>query len=97
MSTRQQVLSELRPRRDEAYKDILASFLSSLPDEDGKGSLARFIGRASKRGNGYLACRRQSAEPNLVAMNFVTPFDFAMVGPLQAFQKNAMDVVLNLL
>ena len=43
-STRQQVLSELRPRRDEAHKAILASLLSSLPDEDGKGSLARLIG-----------------------------------------------------
>ena len=55
MSPRQQVLSELRPRRDEAYKDILASFLSSLPDEDGKGSLARLIGRAGKTGQ-WLSC-----------------------------------------
>ena len=55
MSTRQQVLSELRPRRDEAYKDTLASLLSALPNEDGKGSLARLIGRADEMGQ-WLSC-----------------------------------------
>jgi len=46
MLTRQQVLFELRPRRDEEYKENLASLFSALPKEDGKGSLARLIGRA---------------------------------------------------
>jgi len=53
--TRQQVLSELRPRRDEAYKDTLASLLSALSNEDGKGSLARLIGCACTMGK-YLFC-----------------------------------------
>ena len=53
--TRQQILSELRPRRDEAYNDTLASLLSALPNEDGKGSLARLIGRAGEMGQ-RLSC-----------------------------------------
>jgi len=55
MPTRQQVLSELLNRRDEAYKDTLASLLSALPNVDGKGSLARLIGRASATGQ-WLSC-----------------------------------------
>ena len=36
--------------RDEAYKEHLASLISALPNEDGKGSLARLIGLAGETG-----------------------------------------------
>ena len=55
LSTKQDVLAELRPRREEAYKSTMTSLLSALPNADGKGMLSRSIGRAGDTGQ-WLSC-----------------------------------------
>ena len=88
VSTDQDVLAELCPHREETYKFTMPYIFFLLFQT----LTARALVELEKPVSGYLVCHLLLVEPNLVAMNFATHFNFAMVEPLLTFPKNVMDV-----